>query len=288
MCKTCIILANFGTTHLNGLKSILNIKREISNSFKNIPVKVTFTSNIIRRIWKKRKNEKEKWLKLGIPEDILNVKGIISTIGEAIEEEFENIIVQPTHLFYMEQVHDLYSYIKAFQSIKTMQKKWMPFKKIVMGRPALGMFSDKYYYLNDMKKAILTLKDDVEQAENKKASLFYMAHGNKNFPNGIFYEIEDMFNEIYNNVNIVIACVEGNPCFEKSIKKLKNQKILLKPFMTVAGVHAEEDMTEWRDKLIENGFSVEIIKKGLGENNDFAKIFVEHIKDVASDNEIEI
>ncbi len=286
MSNTCIIIANFGTTQLDGLKAILNIEKVIKNEFPYIPVKITFTSNIIRKIWKERKKEAQIWIEKGVPEYIINVKGIISTIGEAIEEEFENIIVQPTHIFYMEQVHDLFSYIKAFQSIKTMQKRWMPFKKIVMGRPALGMFSEKYFYSEDIKKGLECLKEDVKIAKNNNSTLFYMAHGNEKFPLGIFYEIEATFNQMYPEINTVFACVEGKPSFEEAVKKIKTKDILLKPFMIVAGTHAEEDMNEWKEILHSKGYNVEMIKKGLGENNQFAMIFVEHIRNIAEDNNI--
>ena len=288
MCKTCIILANFGTTQINGLKAILNIENVIKEAFPHIPVKITFTSNIIRKVWKKRNSQKDEWRKKGIPEKILNVKGIISTIGEAVEEEFENIIVQPTHIFYMEQVHDLFSYIKAFQSIKTMQKKWMPFKKIVMGRPALGMFSENHFYVDDIINGLKTLKDDVLLARDKNSDLLYMAHGNEKFPLGIFYEIEVIFNEIFPEINTIFACVEGKPSLEEALKKIKSKNILLKPFMIVAGIHAKEDMMDWEKILLDKGYNVESIMEGLGEKKEFAEIFVKHIKDIALENDIEL
>ncbi len=288
MSKNVIILASFGTTVPEALNSIFNIQKKVTEYFPNTPIKLTFTSNIIRKIWKNRKKEKEKWLNKGIPLEILNIKGIIGTIGDAIEEEYENIIVQPTHIFYMEQVHDLYSYVKAFQSIKTMQKKWMPFKKIVMSRPALGMFSENFYYKEDIKKALYTLKLDVNLAKEKNATLFYMAHGNEKFPLGIFYEIEALFNKLYPHVNTVFACVEGTPSFEEAIEKIKNKNIILKPFMIVAGVHAKEDMNEWKEKLKTKGFSVETIMEGLGTIDEFAKIFANHIKDTATIHKINL
>ncbi len=288
MSKTYIILANFGSTQLNGLKAILNIEKAIKDEFPNIPVKITFTSNIVRKIWRKRKNEAEKWIAKGVPEKILNVKGVIPTIGDIIEEEYENIIVQPTHIFYMEQVHDLFSIVKAFQSINTMQKKSKPFKKIVMGRPALGMFSEKYHYVEDIKKAVKTLIEDVEFAKRKNSLLLYMAHGNEKFPSGIFYEVEKIFNEIFPEIDTFFSCVEGRPNFNEVLKKLNNKNVVLKPFMMVAGIHAKEDMHNWKNILEKEGYNVSVVEKGLAENYEFAKIFANHIKDVAIDNEIEL
>lgn len=283
MSKICIVLANFGTTHIEGLKGILNIKNHINDKFKNIPVKITFTSNIIRRVWKKRRENFNEWIDKGVPYEILNVKGIVATIGDCIEEEIKNIIVQPTHLFYMEQVHDLYSYINAFKSIKTMKKKWLPFDNIVMGRPALGMFSEKYNYIDDIRRAVKALKKDIDLAKMNNSSLLYMAHGNKDFPNGIFYEIESIFNETFPEINTVFACIEGKPSLSEAIKKIKSKNILLKPFMVVAGTHAKEDMKGWKGILKNMNFNVNDILEGLGEIDEFAKIYVNHINDVIND-----
>ena len=286
MSNTCIILASFGTTNLNGLNAVLNIKRMIEEEFATTPVKITFTSNIIRKVWKKRKANIDEWLNRGVPSEILNVKGIISTVGEAIEEGFEYIILQPTHIFYMEQVHDLFSYVKAFQSIKTLQEKWMPFKKIVMGRPALGMYSEKYSYIDDIKNGIKCLKEDVEIAKRMDADILYMAHGNERFPLGIFYEIEAIFNGIYLDVNTIFACVEGRPTIDEALKKIKSNNVILKPFMIVSGIHVKEDLLKWKEKLEIKGYKVKSIEKGLGENDKFARIFVNHIKDVVNDYSI--
>ena len=79
--KTAIILASFGTTVPSAVKSIINIQKKVQAAFPEVPVRVTFTSNIIRKVWKKRQAEAQKWLDQGIPPEILYVKNIISTFG---------------------------------------------------------------------------------------------------------------------------------------------------------------------------------------------------------------
>jgi len=63
--------------------------------------------------------------------------------------------------------------------------------------------------------------------------------------------------------------------------------------MIVAGDHAMNDMAgdgakSWKSILKSNGFLVDIVEKGLGENDAFANIFVEHAADAASDAGIEL
>ncbi len=53
--KVAIILASFGTTVPSAVKSITNIHEKVREAFPDVPVKITFTSNMIRSVWKKDK-----------------------------------------------------------------------------------------------------------------------------------------------------------------------------------------------------------------------------------------
>ena len=294
--KVAIVLASFGTTVPSAVESITNIQEQVKKAFPGVPVKLTFTSNIIRSVWKERQGEAKKWLGKGIPEEVLYIKNIIATVGDLKEEGYRNIIVQPTHIFFMEQAQDLSSYVKAFSSIKTIKEKWMPFDKVVMGRPALGGPGDKYDYHEDMEKALKTLAPDVALAKKNNAMLVYMGHGNEHWSTGIYMEAAKKMRELYPDVVTYIGSVEGFPGIEDVARYLthfKSGKIVLRPFMIVAGDHATNDMASdeedsWKSILTKQGFEVIPVLEGLGSNDKFAKIFVEHIKDAARDNGIKI
>jgi len=294
--KVAIVLASFGTTVPSAVKAITNIQEEVEKAFPGIPIRLTFTSNIIRSVWKERQAEAKKWLSKGIPKEVLYVKNIIAVMGELREQGYRNIIVQPTHMFFMEQARDLSSYVYAFASIRTMRDKWMPFDKVVMGRPALGGPSEKYDYHDDMKKALKTLAGDVALARKNKAALVYMGHGNERWSTGIYAESAKMMRELYPDVTTYIGSVEGFPGIEDVARYLSHRnggKIVLKPFMIVAGDHAVNDMAgedtdSWRSVLTKQGFEVIPVLQGLGSNDKFAEIFVDHIKDAARDNGIKM
>ena len=90
--KPAIILASFGTTVPAAVESIINIQKKVQAAFPEVPVRVTFTSNIIRKVWKKRQTEAQKWLDQGIPPEILYVKNIISTFGDLREEGYRRCL----------------------------------------------------------------------------------------------------------------------------------------------------------------------------------------------------
>jgi len=287
--KTAILLASFGTTVPSGVKAIDNITEQVRKAYPGTEVRITFTSNMVRAVWKKRRAEAQKWLDQGIPAEIVNVKNIIQTMGDLQEDGYRNIIVQPTHMFYMEQSYDLSGYVSALGSIKTLKSKWRPFETVVMGRPALGMPSDRYSYQSDIDRVVKSLASDVEMARKEGASLLYMGHGNENWSTGIYAETEKKMRAAYPDVQISIGVVEGTPALGDLLPEIKrsgSKKIILRPFMITAGDHATNDMAgaeedSWKSILTAEGFTVQPVLEGLGSNPAFAALFVENIADAA-------
>jgi sirohydrochlorin cobaltochelatase len=287
--KNAIIIASFGTTVPEAVGAITNITQIVRKAYPATEVRMTFTSNIIRSIWKKRQADPKKWLSQGIPEEVLYIKNVIATVGDLLEDGYTNIVVQPTHMFFMEQSHDLSQYVNGLASIRTMKSKWKPIDKIVMGRPALGMPGNIYPYHVDIEATCKTLAQDVEQAKKEDAMLVYMGHGNEHWSTGIYGETQKKMRQMYPDVDTYIGVVEGSPTLDDLLGHLKHSKkknILLKPFMIVAGDHAINDMAgpqddTWKSILIQKGYKVNPVLEGLGRNDAFAAIFVRHIADAA-------
>ncbi|MCB2148125.1 MAG: sirohydrochlorin cobaltochelatase [Deltaproteobacteria bacterium] len=286
-----IVLASFGTTVPEAVGSIINIKKRVEHAFPDTPVKITFTSNIVRSVWRKRQVDAQKWLDQGIPKEVLYVKNIVATIGDLLESGYKDIIVQPTHMFYMEQSYDLEQYVNALSGIRTMKAKWQPFGRLVMGRPALGRPGSVHDYCQDLEKAVAILEGDVRLARREAAMLVYMGHGNEHWPTGIYAEFAHQMHQLYPDVVTCVGVVEGFPGIDQvsdCLKAFKKGKVVLKPFMIVAGDHAMNDMAgdeadSWKSVLTRAGFDVMPVLEGLGSNDAFADIFVSHIKDAAND-----
>jgi sirohydrochlorin cobaltochelatase len=294
--KSAIVLAHFGTTVPAGLASILNINEAVKKAYPHTEVRTTFTSNIIRGVWKKRQAEAQKWLDQGIPQEILYVKNVIATIGDLLEDGYTNIIVQPSHMFYMEQSYDLQQYVNGLASITTMKERWKPFTNLVMARPALGAPGDRYPYHEDIDAVVKTLAEDAAMAEKESALLVYMGHGNEHWSTGVYAETVQKMRKAYPKVTTFIGVVEGVPSVEDTLVQIQqtgNRKIILRPFMIVAGDHATNDMAgeeedSWKSILTKAGFDVQPVLEGLGSNNAFAQIFVDHIADAAKERGIDL
>jgi sirohydrochlorin cobaltochelatase len=295
--KKAIVLAGFGTSYPSALVTITNIRDTVQKAFPEIKVKVAFTSNIIRKIWHKRQND-QKFLSENpnIPRDILYVKGPLATIADLQDEGYNITIVQPTHIYFGEEYNDLTSYVNALNSIKTIKAKFMPFKKLVIGRPLLGKSGIEHDYHKDLVPAARALAADVALAKKNNAALVYMGHGNEYYSTGAYTEFQQTLRKMYPKTNIFVGTVEGYPSLSNVVDGLlhaKVKKIVLKPFMIVAGDHANNDMAgdeddSWKMVIQDKGIKVIPVTKGIGENPAIAAIYVNHIKDVAKDNDIEL
>ncbi len=296
--KNAVVLAMFGTTVEPALKSLIAIQHKMQQRFPATPVRIAFTSNIIRKIWQKRaKNPGYITKHPEIPEEILHIHGPLATMANLQDEGYDTLVIQPTHIAPGEEYLDLTNYVKALDGIETIKKKYKPFNRVVIGRPALGTFGTVHPYAEDIETAARILAGDADLARQNHAALVYMGHGNDHFSSGGTYlEFAKRMRQHYPDVLTVIGCVEGFPSLEDVMIKLKKngvEKLVLKPLMVVAGDHAMNDMAgegedSWKSVLQANGFTVIIVKKGLGEDDGFANIFVEHAADAAHDAGIEL
>jgi len=295
--KKAIVIAGFGTSYLSALVSFTNIQKQVQKAFPGVKVKIAFTSNIIRNIWHKRQNDKQFLAEnKDIAREILYVKGPLATIADLQDEGYNIIVVQPTHIYDGEEYADLCSYVDGLNAIKTVKTKYMPFKKLVLGRPILGKKGPVYDYHEDIETGAKAMAKDVALAKKNKAALVYMGHGNEYLSTGAYVEFQQAMRNMYPGTPIFVGTVEGYPSLANVVSGLIHTQIktiLLKPMMIVAGDHANNDMAgsdddSWKNVIKAKGIRVITEIKGMGENPEIGKILVRHIKDVAKDNDIKL
>ncbi len=292
--KKAIVLAVFGTTYPKALQSVLNLKDQVEKEFPGIPVELSFTSEIIRSKWAKRSSDKA-WRQKHpeVPDEVYEAKNPLATIANLQDRGYRHIAVQSTHVFAGEEYFNLKAEVDALGSIKTLRDRDKPFKKILLGRPALGEPGDVFHYTEDVLHAANVLGPDVKKAEKKGSALVYMGHGNEIFSTGAYVELQDALRDANPNTQIFIGNVEGYPQPERILKGLKHagvKKVTLFPLMVVAGDHASNDMAgdekdSWKSIFESNGIKAAPVLRGLGEIDAWANIYVHHLKDVMEAND---
>ncbi|MFZ5775823.1 MAG: sirohydrochlorin cobaltochelatase [Thermodesulfobacteriota bacterium] len=295
--KTAIVLAVFGTSHIEGLPGILVIRDRVQQAFPKTRVELAFTSNIIRRIWQKRSQDPAyRAAHPEVPREIIEVKGPLAALANLQDEGYDTLIIQPTHMVAGEEFADLASYVDGLNAIRTVKERNMPFKRVIIGRPALGLPGIEHEYRKDIEIAARALAEDVKAAAREKRALVYMGHGNEHYSTGYCLELEAVMRELYPETRIYIGMVEGFPEVERVAAALERdnvRQVYLKPLMTVAGDHARNDMAgdepdSWRKVLEAKGMDVRVELDGLGASAPFAEIFVQHIRDAAKDHGVEL
>jgi sirohydrochlorin cobaltochelatase len=290
---TAIVLATFGTTYPSGLPGILHIRERMQKRFPGTEIRIAFTSNMIRKVWQKRLSD-EAFIKKNptVPKDIYRVKGPLATIADLQDEGYSTILVQPGHITLGEEYLDLVSFINGLNSISTIKEKNKPFLRLAISRPALGSYGPKHPFSDDINEVAKALAGDVQKAKASGSALLYMGHGNEFFPSSASYlQLMEVMKTLYPDTKVYLATVEGFPGLDPVMQQMKSDKVtkvLLKPLMDVAGDHANNDMAgsgpdSMKSKLTENGFQVTPVIQGMGEEDAFADVFVDHLAQTAID-----
>ena len=259
--KKAILVISFGSSDIDAVnKTISIIEKEIALEFKDYDVIRAFTSHRIIRKIKAQNGE------------------VIKTPGEALEElknlGYKEVIIQPLHIIAGEE----YDYIK-----RVIYDNKNNFENLLLGRPI-------FYYggangtPNDYIEFINAVEDEILKGD-RVVVLF--GHGTAHPSNSAYGCLQNILS--YRGYdNVFITTLEAYPKFEDLLTVLKRKSIKevkVIPLLLLAGHHVKKDMASNKEKslktyLEDEGISVEVLIKGLGEIKKFRELYILRIKDV--------
>lgn len=256
--KKAILLVHFGTTHEDTRKKTIDVfYKRVEEEFPDYNVFQAFTS---RMIIKKLKSQ-------GV-----EVQNPMEVLADLKQKGYTHVFVQTTHLLHGIEYENLKDEILQEASF---------FEKITMGEALLNG-------VEDYKKIVSALAKRENYKENE--AIVYVGHGtehsaNASYPMMRYVFVQEGFPHCF------VGTVEGYPECEEVIQDILRQypnqkpKLILKPFMFVAGEHAKNDIAiDWKEKLEEAGFSVsKVVLEGLGEVPEIQNIFIEHLQEAMKD-----
>ncbi len=256
-----LLAVSFGTSFNDSRRlSIGAIEEALEEAFEDYSVRRAFTSNIIID----HVNERDGIL----------IDDVDAALNRAIDNGVKELVVQPTHLMNGIEYNELYDtiaqYSDAFESVK-------------IGEPLLS--SDA-----DMAAVEEILVDWTKEYDDKKTAIVFMGHGTEADSNGVYQMMQDLLsNDGYENY--FVGTVEADPSLDDVLAKVKEgdyERVVLEPMMVVAGDHANNDMAgdeegSWKTAFEAEGYEVECLLRGLGENEDIQTLYVEHVKTALED-----
>lgn len=253
--KRGILVVSFGTSYEETRKkTIEQIEKDIQAQYSRCRVYRAWTSKMIRQKLLKR--------------DGIHIMDVREALEQMAADGIREAVVQPTHVI---------SGIEYEQMAADVASCSGSFERIAVGMPLLTSREDHDRVLRAVIDAIRPAGEEA---------LVLMGHGTEHQANSVYAALDDRFKEM-GYPNIFMGTVEAYPDFEsllQQIKALQPARVLLAPFMIVAGDHAcndlsGEDEDSWKSRFEAAGYPVRCILKGLGEYPGVRRVFVEHVAD---------
>ena len=235
-------------------RTIDAIERDIADAFPACPAYRAWTSKMIIAKLKKRD---------GI---------IIHTVKEAMEQMLldgiTDVIVQPTHVINGIENDQMKADALSFRD---------RFSSIVFGNPLLTTEEDN--------QAVVQAVAGEFQDMDQETALVLMGHGTEHYANSVYAALDYRFKDM-GHKNIFLGTVEAYPALDSLLRaadSFKPKKIILAPFMIVAGDHAQNDLAgedpdSWMNRLSSEGYKVTPVLKGLGEYPEIRRILIDHVQ----------
>lgn len=255
MGKNAILVVSFGTSHLDTLEHTIGaIEQSIAVRFSEYKVYRAFTSNMIIRKLKKIED--------------MSIPTVEEALEQILQDGAEQVWIQPTHII---------NGIENDRMLEIVMKYTDRFSKIRVGKPLLSGSED-------YKKVVHAIMDTTNLEENE--ILILMGHGTDHHADSAYPALEYTFH-LLGYKQVLVGTVEGYPNLRDVMTKLavsEFKKVVLRPFLVVAGDHAKNDMAgdedSWKVTLLREGYQVRTVMQGIGEIEGIQNIFVEHIEEM--------
>lgn len=258
--KGAVLMVHFGTTYDDTRALTIDaINAKMKAAFPGVEMREAWTSRIILRKMKargvERPNPTEALVKLH-------------------EEGYTHILVQSTNIIEGTEMKELRREVESLS---------LNFKDIRIGNPLL--YSPEDYAV--VVKAVTGAMDAAVKGGQK----LLVGHGTPD-PATASYAMFDYMLKSEGHPAYHVGTVEGYPTFKDALRLLKsgNSKVVtLAPLMFVAGDHARNDIAgEWKEKLQNLGYKVNLYLKGLGENPEVQNLYIAHARFAAGHKAVDM
>lgn len=256
--KQAILVVSFGTSYNESRDLTIGaIENAIADAFPEYEVRRAFTSQIIIDKLAQR--------------DGLVIDNVEEALDRAAADGITTLVVQPTHLMKGYEYTDLADALEDYKA---------QFESVVLAEPLLTSDAD----FDVVADAITTRTADYDDG---KTAICFMGHGTEADANSVYPKLQEALTANGYD-NYFIGTVEAEPSFEDVLTAVGANKdyttVVLEPLMVVSGDHATNDMAgdeddSWKSGFAAEGYKVECILEGLGQNAGIQKLYVSHTQD---------
>ena len=255
--KLAILIVHFGTTHTDTRELTIDaINSKVKRQYPDTEVREAYTSRIVIKT--------------------LNDKGIVKqnpldALKQLHADGYTHILVQASTIIDGVEMESLNRNVEEVSSL---------FKDVRIGDPLL-------YSPHDYEKVI----DILTRNNDKETAYVWVGHGTYDATTAQYAMLDYMLKAKGHN-NFFVGTIEGYPEYDDMLKQLKIsglKKVMLIPFMFVAGEHAKNDIAgDWKNDLEKDGLNVEVLMEGLGQNPQIQDLYISHLEFIATHRKIGI
>lgn len=266
--KLGIILAPFGTLSSAAYATYEAISQAYEKEFINHPIRLAFTSRLMR----KKLAEREGFY----------VPGLLGALQDMQDLDCQRVVIQSLQIVPGQEFHQIAELVR---SLKPIYGSGVP--RLGLGLSLLSDLSEckavSSLLAAIVRRAGLEIASGEERHEPKEAVLL-AGHGTGHPSDALYSLLADILKKEHRNV--FLAGIEGSTGLEQMLPDLKEsgaERVLLMPFLLVAGGHAEKDLfgpgpRSWKSILEREGYSVLCYNRGLGESPEVLSIFMGHTR----------
>ncbi|MCD7735573.1 MAG: sirohydrochlorin cobaltochelatase [Lachnospiraceae bacterium] len=255
--RKAILVVSFGTSYVETrIKTIDRIEEDMKERYPDRRVYCAWTSGIIRRKVKER--------------DGLCIPDIMGAMKQIAADGMTELVVQPTHVI---------NGIETDRMMESVMSGRHLFARVSVGAPLLTTHEDN-------ARIVQVIAGELRPKERETLGL--MGHGTEHYANSIYAALDYQFKDA-GYPNIFMGTVEAYPALDTLLRRVKEQepeRVILAPFMIVAGDHAQKDLAgesedSWKSRFEKEGFKVSCVLKGLGEYAGVRELLLEHAQTAA-------
>ncbi len=261
-----ILVVSFGTSFNQSRNLTIGaIEKAIGDAYPDYQIRRAFTAQIIIDKLAER--------------DGLRIDNIEQAMDRLVLDGVKEVVIQPT------TVMSGYEYDDVIAAIGPYADK---FESMKVGKPLLTDDSDYETVTNLISEATADVRAD-------DTAILWMGHGTHHAANATYPKLEELLHA-KGCTNDYVGTVEGGVLIEDlqvTLKELGLKKVVMRPFMIVAGDHANNDMAgddpeSWKTILTNDGYTVETIIEGLGQIKGIQDLFVKHVRDAMDSESVSV
>lgn len=245
--KAAILMVHFGTTHDDTRALTIDVLNDrVRQQFPDLEVREAYTSRIvIKRLG-------DRGITKSDPLEVLQ---------QLKSEGYTHILIQSSTIIDGKEMESLE---RNAAEVKDQ------FKEVRVGNPLL--------YDPDDYEAVIAA---ITKGADKNLAYVLVGHGTYDSTTAQYAMLDYML-KAKGHQNFFVGTIEGYPEYDDMLAQLQQsglKKVVLVPFMFVAGEHAKNDIEgDWKEELEKAGYTVEVKMQGLGENVEIQDIFINHLK----------